>query len=258
MRKAKKSSPLAKALQVFSETAVPAIDKLSGNEAASRTADSAAALDVLRASIAPLHEALNRRLDELRKRLEACDLSSVSNSKVRRQIAPFGDEACILLANLLSETETLPIRQIAARGLSLLGTRGSDAISALTVALNSDDELLRTVAALALKQMGPKAMDAIPALTEALKIEGLYWNQGVVEALLAIAPRDPRTVSALAGSLRSKNRNNRILALWALGHIGPRAISICPALRYELERFAKGEENLSEEAMAILRKLRAP
>lgn len=256
-KKTKKVPPLKKALQAFAETAAPALDGLSREKAAPRTADSEAALQSLRSSANALNQAIDERLDALRKRLEHHQPDSCSNTKVRRIIAPFGDEACVLLANLLGDAEPLPVRRMAAHCIALLGVSGSGAVPALIQAFKASDRCLKSCAATALQHIGSDARAALPSLAESLMDDDFSWNHRAINALVAIAPHDKLTITALAGNLRSKHALTRILALHALDRIGPIAISICPTLLDELERFGKTEENLPEDAIAILQRLRA-
>lgn len=252
-----KTQQLTQALQTWSEAVAPALDDFTRNEANLRPTDCAAIVQRLRKSAADLKAVLTRQVDLLRDVIADDWPSSLEDSDLVKRLLPFGHEAVILLANLLDEGEEVEIRRIAAFYLGLVGPAASDVIPELISAFRARDVLLRRQAAVALGKMGSKALMALPALIEALT--EAHPSHHLIDALMAIAPHDERTVCALVDMLQNCNPTSRLAALRALDRIGAPAISVSPTLVDELDRFPRlpntVDSELANEIIARLRDL---
>jgi HEAT repeat protein len=134
--------------------------------------------------------------------------------------------------------------------LNRLGKNAGMAVNALARALEDRESIIRVQAAEALNKIAPDARPAVPALARALRD-----SQGVVraEAAMALVKMGDAALPFLIESLRSGNRGPEndtfIMALWAVGAIGPRAIEALPILIAAAEDSHPGCRNFAIEAI---------
>jgi HEAT repeat protein len=195
-----------------------------------------------------------------------------------------GDKSAIqVLVGGLQDTQA-EARRYAATMLGVIGPEASEALQPLIEALGDSDVVVRRCAAEDLAAFGAAATEALPNLESLLGED--EWTQVVgAEAILKIAPcrteeLGPFLVEALrSGSSRIRHRATHALgelllasglavaelidalddedevvrteAIWALGQLGPAAVSAIPALTAILQGHGMDGDDILIRGMAV-------
>jgi HEAT repeat protein len=138
---------------------------------------------------------------------------------VRKQSPGAKDEVFDALLKRLYDTDR-HARWDAAWALGKIGSKRSDVLDALVVALENDGAaLVRWEAAEALGQIGLGRRDVLDALLAAMKNECPYVRAEVSAALGQLAPSPRDVVDALAPAHEDRHPYVRWNIAWALGQI---------------------------------------
>jgi len=132
---------------------------------------------------------------------------------------PAAKEAVPALGLRLQD-EDEEVRRSAVQILIRLGTLSAETTPALTKLLGDKDEGLRRDAIAALKAIGPSAKDAAPAIAKLLKALDDRERRLAIEALGAIGPAAKNTATDMVAALPSKDVETRVLTARSLGIIG--------------------------------------
>lgn len=134
-----------------------------------------------------------------------------------------GDISQLILALSSNKAD---VRADAAEQLGHLGDAAKSAAVPLVRATDDEDEQVSEWAVGALEELGPPAADDIPALAELLADEGTnvaYWSATLLGRLGENAERAAAQLAAALAGHRDLAVRQR--AAWALGRIGPRAVT---------------------------------
>ena len=122
-------------------------------------------------------------------------------------------------------------RRTAAEHLSQIEQDARPAAVPLVRVCGTSDEVLHEYAIAALESLGPPAIEDATALAELLKepeVDVAYWAATLLGRL---GPAGDRTVTALGAALDRDTRPQvRQRVAWALGQIGPAAVSARAAI----------------------------
>lgn len=129
---------------------------------------------------------------------------------------------------------------------------GTNAIAPLTHSLANTNERTRMFAVMALQQMGPTAASAAAALARAARDPADSVRSQATRALGRCKGDPAVVVPALLISLNETNRAVQILALDALGQVGPPAIAAVPAIAALATNSSSG---LDTRASAALKRI---
>jgi HEAT repeat protein len=137
------------------------------------------------------------------------------------------------IGELLTRIESPKVkeRRKAARTLSHIGGRATEALPALIKALDDKDEQVRAHALAAITQLGPSARPAIPRLIVALNSK---QPQVRYRSALALGQVGPAAVGPLIEAFDSNSVEQKIGAAMALARIGPDAVGAVNRLVHAL------------------------
>jgi serine/threonine protein kinase/HEAT repeat protein/Tfp pilus assembly protein PilZ len=144
-------------------------------------------------------------------------------------LGPTATEAIPALTGALEDKDNT-VRSEAARALGRMDSAAKEAVPALAAALRDGDEVLRHHAAAALGLIGPNALGAVPALIEALKERDFLEPDEAQEALFSIGRA---AVPALIEALRDENPRIRGKASSLVARLGGKGKT--PVNRYYVE-----------------------
>lgn len=114
--------------------------------------------------------------------------------------------------------------------LSGLGVPLEPVLPALQRGLKDPDAGLRFAALSALFHYGTNALPAMNPVLELAESEDPNLSSMAIQVLGAMRSTDPRVIRVLASALRGADLNQQILALSALGRLGPGAMPAVPSI----------------------------
>jgi len=159
-----------------------------------------------------------------------------SDEEIRRRAAGELGElgaAVRVVVPALAEALQDPSEEVRDSALGALRDAGEEARSALPRIIELlNNPAHRWRAASLLERIGPGASDAIPALTKAARRGDALERRAPLDALAAIAPRDPRVRDTLLRSLRDRHYEVRWSAADALGIAKDSSRSVIDALEH--------------------------
>jgi HEAT repeat protein len=127
---------------------------------------------------------------------------------------------------------TDPQEQVRASAARALGSAGAaEAVADLSMVVSKDaDEYVRQCAVTALGQIGSAARSAVPAILGVLKSTNSFSRSNAANALLSIVPNDSNSANALIAALDDDDKYVRKASLRTLAAMGPVAQAAIPAL----------------------------
>ena len=167
--------------------------------------------------------------------------------QIVRKLGQLGPDARAALVPLARAAETDPesdVRAAALYALSRVAESPADALPAMQKILREDaDPKLRRLAAVRMAQYGDRAAGAVGALAAALEDKSPTVRAAAADTLAAIGPP---AASALAERFTHKDREVRMLAIYAVGKIGPNAKHLAPKIEPLLEDDDKDVRSIAE------------
>jgi len=169
-----------------------------------------------------------------------------SSCDALKAIGPPADSAIPALIETLRDASRM-VRMRAAEALGYVGPGAKAAVPSLAEALKDPDQWVRNYAAQSLGRIGPDAAPAVAGLVAALQDQGIRHSaiqslekigpaaaEPAVPALIELvrSPGEPTgpEKSASGRYVPSQGAMTRVLAIKALGAMGPRAKAAIPAL----------------------------
>ena len=136
------------------------------------------------------------------------------------------------------------VRAAALYALSRVATSAADALPAMRRILREDTEAkLRRLAVVRMAQYRADAAEAVPDLVAALEDKAPTVRAAAADTLAAVGPAaGPSLVERFA----HKDREVRMLAIYAVGRMGPAAKDLAPKIEPLLKDDDKGVRSIAE------------
>lgn len=160
-------------------------------------------------------------------------------------------QAAALFQAALADPD-VDIRKMAVLRLGRLGPAASSAVGDLAKSLTDEDEDVRLYAAQSLGRLGAHAAPAVVPLTKAFGDPSDKVRRAAAQALVSIG--EP-SVDPLVAQLSAGDPQTRLLALAALGGLGPPAKRAIPAVRRLLDDQQPQVQQGAAKVLEVLQKL---